>query len=129
MRRREQRHDGLDLSNERHVLGLADQRHHDHRKWRCLRGHHEPPVGAGSLASNRVQPVKTRCGKLARVALEAGSSTDIIFKHYRELVTEEDAQEWFSIVPSEGWLPPESEKRRCSPRRRREKSLVDSILG
>ena len=41
----------------------------------------------------------------------------------------EHAQEWFSIVPSEGWLPPESEKRRCSPRRRREKSLVDSILG
>lgn len=65
----------------------------------------------------------------ARVALEAGNSPDIIFKHYRELVTEEDAQEWFSIVPSEGWLPPESEKRRCSPRRRREKSLVDLILG
>ena len=65
----------------------------------------------------------------ARVALEAGNSPDIIFKHYRELVTEEDAQEWFSIVPSEGWLPPESDKRKCSPRRRREKSLVDSILG
>ena len=65
----------------------------------------------------------------ARVALEAGNSPDIIFKHYRELVTEEDSQEWFSIVPSEDWLPPESDKRRWSPRRRREKSLVDSILG
>lgn len=42
-----------------------------------------------------------------RVALEAGNSPAIIFKHYRELVTEEAAAEWFSIVPPSGWTPPE----------------------
>lgn len=35
----------------------------------------------------------------ARVALECGNSPDIIFKHYRELVTEEDAKAWFGIMP------------------------------
>ena len=33
------------------------------------------------------------------VALEAGNSPAIIFKHYRELATEEEANEWFSISP------------------------------
>ena len=65
----------------------------------------------------------------ARVALEAGNSPDIIFKHYRELVTEEDAQEWFSIVPSAGSVAPGSARLAFSPRRLREKNLVDSILG
>jgi len=40
-----------------------------------------------------------------KVALEAGNSSAVIFKHYRELVTEEAAQEWFSILPPEGWQP------------------------
>jgi integrase len=34
------------------------------------------------------------------VALEAGNSPAIIFKHYRELATEEQAAEWFNIFPS-----------------------------
>ncbi len=42
-----------------------------------------------------------------QVALEAGNSPAIIFKHYRELVTEEAAGEWFSISPPDGWTPPE----------------------
>jgi integrase len=42
-----------------------------------------------------------------RVALEAGNSPAIIFKHYRELVTEEAAEKWFSIRPPAGWVPPE----------------------
>jgi integrase len=42
-----------------------------------------------------------------KVALEAGNSAAIIFKHYRELVTEEAAEKWFSISPAEGWVPPE----------------------
>jgi integrase len=42
-----------------------------------------------------------------RVALEAGNSSAIIFKHYRELVTEEAAGKWFSICPPDGWVPPE----------------------
>jgi hypothetical protein len=37
-----------------------------------------------------------------QVALEAGNSASIIFKHYRELTTPEVAQEWFSILPKEG---------------------------
>jgi hypothetical protein len=32
------------------------------------------------------------------VALEAGNSPDIIFRHYRELATEEQADAWFAIV-------------------------------
>jgi len=34
-----------------------------------------------------------------QVALEAGNSPAIIFKHYRELVTGEAAARWFSIRP------------------------------
>lgn len=35
----------------------------------------------------------------ARVALEAGNSPDVIFAHYRELVTPETAKAWFSVTP------------------------------
>lgn len=34
-----------------------------------------------------------------KVALEAGNSPNMIFKHYRELVTPEQAQAWFSVLP------------------------------
>lgn len=34
-----------------------------------------------------------------RVALEAGNSPKIIFQHYRELVTPEQAKTWFAIAP------------------------------
>ena len=37
-----------------------------------------------------------------RVALEAGNSPQMIFKHYRELVTPERANEWFAIMPKPG---------------------------
>ena len=33
------------------------------------------------------------------VAMEAGNSPDMIFKHYRELVTEKDADAWFGVTP------------------------------
>jgi integrase len=36
----------------------------------------------------------------ARVALEAGNSPEVIFGHYRELVTPEEAKAWFDIVPA-----------------------------
>jgi integrase len=36
----------------------------------------------------------------ARVALEAGNSPEVIFGHYRELVTPEAAEEWFAVVPA-----------------------------
>ena len=35
----------------------------------------------------------------ARVALEAGNSPEVIFGHYRELVTPEQAQAWFDVNP------------------------------
>jgi len=37
-----------------------------------------------------------------QVALEAGNSPSIIFKHYRELTTPEQAEKWFAILPKEG---------------------------
>jgi integrase len=36
----------------------------------------------------------------ARVALEAGNSPEVIFGHYRELVTPEAAKAWFEVVPA-----------------------------
>lgn len=35
----------------------------------------------------------------AKVALEAGNSPEVIFQHYREVVTPEEAKEWFAITP------------------------------
>ena len=35
-------------------------------------------------------------------ALEAGNSPSIIFKHYRELATEDAADQWFGILPMDG---------------------------
>jgi integrase len=49
-----------------------------------------------SYISYRVAEIQN----VAQVALEAGNSPAIIFKHYRELVTREDAQKWFSIFPA-----------------------------
>ena len=37
---------------------------------------------------------------IAAVALEAGNSPKMIFAHYRELCTEAEALEWFSILPA-----------------------------
>jgi integrase len=49
-----------------------------------------------SYISYRVAAVKN----VAQVALEAGNSPDIIFQHYRELVTKEAATGWFGITPA-----------------------------
>jgi integrase len=51
-----------------------------------------------SFISYRIADVKSA----DQVALEAGNSPSIIFKHYRELTTEEQANKWFSIIPKEG---------------------------
>ena len=39
---------------------------------------------------------------IAATALEAGNSPQMIFAHYRELCTEAEATDWFSILPAEG---------------------------
>jgi integrase len=48
-----------------------------------------------SFISYRLAAIKNT----AEVALEAGNSPQMIFKHYRQLVTEAEAKKWFSIVP------------------------------
>jgi len=48
-----------------------------------------------SFISYRIAIVKSA----DQVALEAGNSPAIIFKHYRELTTEEQAEAWFGIMP------------------------------
>jgi integrase len=48
-----------------------------------------------SFCSYRLAEVKSA----AQVSLEAGNSPQMVFKHYRELVTEKAAKAWFSITP------------------------------
>jgi integrase len=38
-----------------------------------------------------------------QVSLEAGNSPQMVFAHYRQLVTETQATEWFGIVPPKDW--------------------------
>ncbi|TAE79164.1 MAG: hypothetical protein EAZ84_00010 [Verrucomicrobia bacterium] len=51
-----------------------------------------------SFISYRIAIVKSA----DQVALEAGNSASMIFKHYRELTTEQEAEKWFGILPKEG---------------------------
>ncbi|MEY3898115.1 MAG: hypothetical protein RLZZ214_3636 [Verrucomicrobiota bacterium] len=53
-----------------------------------------------SFISYRIATVKSA----DQVALEAGNSPSIIFKHYRELTTENEAEKWFGILPKEGQM-------------------------
>ncbi len=48
-----------------------------------------------SFISYRVAKIKN----VNEVAMEAGNSPDMIFKHYRELVTEKEADAWFGVTP------------------------------
>lgn len=48
-----------------------------------------------SFCSYRLALVKSA----AQVALEAGNSPKMLFEHYRELVTEDEGKEWFSLSP------------------------------
>jgi len=49
-----------------------------------------------SYISYRVAETKN----VYQTSLEAGNSPQMIFKHYRQLVTETTAKDWFSIVPA-----------------------------
>jgi integrase len=55
-----------------------------------------------SFISYRLAAIKNT----AEVALEAGNSPQMIFKHYRQLVTEAEAKKWFSIVPDKSLNQP-----------------------
>ena len=48
-----------------------------------------------SFCSYRLADVKSA----AQVSLEAGNSPQMVFRHYRELVTEKGAKAWFAITP------------------------------
>lgn len=48
-----------------------------------------------SFISYRVAAVKN----IAEVSLEAGNSPQMIFQHYREVVTADEAKAWFAIMP------------------------------
>jgi len=48
-----------------------------------------------SFISYRVAKIKN----VNEVAMEAGNSPEMIFKHYRELVTEQEANTWFGVTP------------------------------
>jgi len=50
-----------------------------------------------SFISYRVADIQN----VAQVALEAGNSPQMIFKHYRELVRPAEAKAWFAISPKE----------------------------
>lgn len=49
-----------------------------------------------SFCSYRLAETKSA----AQVAFEAGNSPKMLFEHYRELVTETEAKEWFSLTPT-----------------------------
>jgi integrase len=53
-----------------------------------------------SFISYRIATMKSA----DQVALEAGNSPSIIFKHYRELTTEDQADKWFAILPKDGQM-------------------------
>jgi len=46
----------------------------------------------------------------ARVALECGNSPDVIFQHYRELVTPAESAAYLGMLPAPGQLPPPAEE-------------------
>jgi integrase len=76
------RPEGLDENGERHEPVV---------KWKHNALRH-------SFCSYRLAKEKNA----AQVSLEAGNSPQMIFKHYRELVTEAEATEWFGIMPDAG---------------------------
>jgi integrase len=49
-----------------------------------------------SFCSYRLAAIKNA----AQVALEAGNSPQMVFQHYRQVVTETEAAKWFSIFPA-----------------------------
>jgi hypothetical protein len=53
-----------------------------------------------SFFSYRIAIVKSA----DQVALKAGNSPSMIFKHYRELTTEQEAGKWFGILPKDGQM-------------------------
>ena len=66
----------------------------------------KPNVLRHSYASYRLADIKDT----ARVALEMGNSPSMLFRNYRELVTEKQAEEWFTVLPLQ--IPPRNSRQR-----------------
>ena len=60
----------------------------------------------------------------AQVALEAGNSPQMIFEHYRELVTEKEAKAWFAITPAAVKPIREKEEQDRAERERQEAAKI-----
>ena len=56
----------------------------------------------GKFIEMKAKKAKTRARRLVPIvpALEAGNSPDIIFQHYREVVTADTAKEWVCVTPA-----------------------------
>lgn len=51
-----------------------------------------------------------KTGNVAETSLEAGNTPDIVFKHYRELVTKQEGENWFEIAPAQKEKTPKHTK-------------------
>jgi integrase len=87
------------------IIELANLANGIQRLIRKFKSSNEQPAGRAkwkhnglrhSFCSYRLAIVKNA----AQVALEAGNSPQMIFQHYRELVTEREANDWFSTIPN-----------------------------
>ena len=65
-----------------------------------------------SYASYRLADIKDA----ARVALEMGNSPAMLFRNYRELVTEKQAAEWFAVLPNQKVRKTNPERNRATSR-------------
>jgi integrase len=90
---------------------LADSPRFEGRIWPATeRGYHAQLAAAAKAAGMEWKANGLRhsfisyrlaaTSDVAKVALEAGNSPAMIFRHYRELATEAEAAEWFGIVPA-----------------------------
>jgi integrase len=85
------------------VLADGHQANSHQADWHQADGHRLPPPAVEwrhnalrhSFCSYRLADVKSA----AQVSLEAGNSPQMVFRHYRELVTEKAAKAWFAITP------------------------------
>lgn len=90
---------------------LANSPHNGDRVWPHSKGHFVREI----MRAARESGVRWKCNGLRhsfisfrlaeiadvnRVALEAGNSPQMIFRHYRELATPQQAWTWFSISPA-----------------------------
>ena len=83
------RNNGLSLARQRFCKsGIKEGREVSAFTWK-------PNALRHSYASYRLADIKDA----ARVALEMGNSPSMLFRNYRELVTEKQAAEWFSVLP------------------------------